>query len=405
MTSGAMSQLLTRLCITIFGCALSACQTQLPKNGALNALGALPEVPANALMLVIEDPRSERRRRNNGNPGYSAKLAYADDPALARAATEIAFDHSLQIITQWPLRNLAVHCLVIEQPSATTVKALQGDQRIKWLQPFNNFDIQSAAPPTTAGQKGTSVASSFMNHRLNKIGDQGAGVRIAVIDTSIDTSHPDLSNSMVRQFNFAGDRGHLEAEAHGTAVVGLIAAMPATPSGVSGFAQQADVQVLRACWQAQGSPKGKCNTLTLALALDAAIDLRPDVVNLSLTGQYDRVLEELLGVLLENGSLVIAAWDDNRAPPVRFPTNRTGVVYAYGSDTGGMPPRGNVLSAPRHALSLAPMAGYDLVSGHSIAAPQISALAARLINRKPNASRAVILEQLKVWLDTNQIPR
>ena len=60
-----------------------------------------------------------------------------------------------------------------------------------------------------------------------------------------------------------------------------------------------------------------------------------------------------------------------------------------------------VLSAPRHAMSLAPMAGYDLVSGHSIAAPQISALAARLIEGQPDASRMQILSQLTTWLGTN----
>jgi len=98
--------------------------------------------------------------------------------------------------------------------------------------------------------------------------------------------------------------------------------------------------------------------------LDAAIDLKPEVLNLSLTGGYDRVLEELLSVLLETGTIVIAAYDERRSPKARFPISQPGVVYAYGSVGANVQPvndEGTVLSAPRHAMSLAPMAGYDLV--------------------------------------------
>lgn len=391
-----------RLIAVALTLALCACQTHGDRTAALGGFNA----PADALMLVIDDPRSERRRRGITTPGYNTQLAYADDPALERAAKAIAADHALEVLQQWPLRNLAVHCLVIERPSAATLKALRGDPRIKWVQPFNSFDTQAGALAggiiATEDAKGVDE-NSFMSRVLRDFSEQGAGVRIAVIDTSIDAAHPDLTNSPVRQINFAGDRGQHKKEAHGTAVVGLISASSESPKGVNGFAQQANVEVLRACWQVDAKQKGKCNTLTLALALDHAIDLRPQVVNLSLTGRSDRVLEELLSVLLERGSIVIAAWDEQREPSRRFPRNRPGVVYAYGAHAAPAPSLDYVLSAPRHALSLAPMAGYDLVSGHSIAAPQISALAARLIDRAPDASRSEILAQLKMWLNENQI--
>ena len=109
-------------------------------------------------------------------------------------------------------------------------------------------------------------------------------------------------------------------------------------------------------------------------------------------------------MLLESGTIVIAAYDERRSPKARFPVSQPGVVYAYGSVGANVQPvnnEGTVLSAPRHAMSLAPMAGYDLVSGHSIAAPQISALAARLIEGQPEASRKEILSQLTNWLGTH----
>jgi len=369
--------------------------------GCVNSAPVLPvaldslEAPEGAVMIVIDDPRSERRRRGIGSPGYSANLAYHDDPTLQRAAAKLAVDHDLTLVSQWPLRNLAVHCLVVEAPSQQALQALQQDSRVRWLQPFNEFSTQSvAASPTNAAKP--NIRDLFLS-----LNEQGAGVTIAVVDTAIDQSHPDLLGSSIRQTNFAGSRGRPTEEEHGTAVVGLIAAHASTPQGVTGFAREADVQVLRACWQPQGKLVGLCNTLTLALALDAAIDLQPAVLNLSLTGRYDRVLEELLGVLLKSGTIVIAAYDEERPQTERFPAARAGVIYAYGAASAASSPQEhsvNILNAPRHAMSLAPMAGYDLVSGHSIAAPHISALAARLIEGKPGASRDEIVGQLRSWL-------
>ena len=374
--------------------------------------------PAGALMVVIADPRSERRRRGVGNPGYSTSLAYADDPALDRAARALARDHNLQLLAQWPLRNLAVHCLVVVPPTGSALTALQNDERVSWLQPFNEFSTEQATAATgsenallnNSGDNSGNNSARPITDVFAEFNSQGDGVRIAVVDTSIDSSHPDLARSSVSQRNFAGSRGVLREEPHGTAVVGLIAAVPTTPDGLTGWANAADVRVLRACWQRDASTGGKCNTLTLALALDAAIDLQPDILNLSLTGGYDRVLEELLTVLLDRGTLVVAAWDEDRALDQRFPSDRTGVIYAYGRSTAepadlrpaAMPaPAGAVLRAPRHALSLKPMAGYDLVSGHSIAAPHISALAARLVNRRPEADRQQILRELEQLLGSN----
>lgn len=364
---------------------------------------AIFNAPETALMVVIDDPRSERQRRGIRSPGYSTSLAYENDPALARAASKLATDHGLNLIGQWPLRNLAVHCLVVAEPSSSVLAALKADPRVRWVQPFNRFATQGQ----TEGPQATSGPTPGIQELFASLSEQGEGVRIAVIDTAIDQTHPDLLGSSVRQRNFAGQRGRPAEEEHGTAVVGLIAATPGGPDGVTGFARKADVRLLRACWQLAGALVGKCNTLTLARALDAAIDLRPQVLNLSLTGRYDRVLQELLEVLLDSGTIVIAAYDEQRDSADRFPSAQAGVVYAYGAAVAGSQPArrvqedGLVLHAPRHALSLAPMAGYDLVSGHSIAAPHVSALAARLIEGQPLASRAQILSQLALWLGQN----
>ncbi len=343
------------------------------------------------MMVVIDDPRSERRKRGISGPGYSARLAYDDDPLLHQAAAAIAKDHGLSILSEWPLRNLDVHCFAIAKPSAEVLAALESDSRVRWVQPFNDFAVENSGQPSHNDD-------SRINLFFNSISERGDNVTIAVIDTSADTSHPDLTQSRITKSNFAGNRGLPENEVHGTAVVGLIAAVPASPKGLSGLANKANVHLLRGCWQ-DDAGTGVCNTLTLALALDAAIDLQPDILNLSLSGPYDKVLDKLLALLLKKNTLVVAAYDDSRDPKKRFPKQKKGVIYAYGVDNKAKQlTSDNILYAPRHAISLTPQAGYDLISGHSIAAPRVTAMAACLINRQPNAARHEIITDLKQWL-------
>ncbi len=355
-----------------------------------------------ALLIVVDDPRGERRRRGVG-PGYRVAQAYADDPILARTTAALAKDYGLSVLEQWPLQNLGVHCFVVSRPDQSVVDAMSTDQRVKWLQTFNEFDLQTSAPTTGI----TSADPDCLLCRFARDVDSlGHGVRIAVIDTAVDTSHPDLRDSRVDVRNFAGRRGNPTEEKHGTTVVGLIAARASGPKGLNGAAPEARVHALRGCWQGgqgkdQSHDQGRCNTLTLALALDAAIELEPDVLNLSLTGKRDRVLDELVDVLLSRGTVVVAAYDETRASDDRFPARRPGVIYAYGvaRDQAADVPHDDVVFGPRHAVSLSPMAGYDLVTGHSIATPHVAAMAARLLGEYEGASRDRVLAELTAWLE------
>ncbi|MEM1402746.1 MAG: S8 family serine peptidase [Pseudomonadota bacterium] len=368
--------------------ALAGCGTTSPVQNMVAA-----DFDVETLLIVIKDPRSERRRRGIATPAYSNTASYTQDPMLLRAGQEVADVHDLNLLAQWPIRNLAVHCLVVEKPSRETLEAVKQDPKVEWVQPFNEFSTLS----------GSSSAGTSADGWADLPTHTGQGVTIAVIDTSIDHNHPAFEGSVVRQQNFAGSSGEYGVEPHGTAVVGLIAAQPGHVKGVRGVAPDAQVEVLRACWQNNARGKGVCNTLTLALALDAAVDLAPEILNLSLTGPEDVVLQALIDRLLENGTLVVAAFDDGLKPNMRFPLNRQGIVYAYGVDGDQQSPAVTtpdtvLLQAPRHAVSLSPAGGSDLVSGHSIAAPQLSGLAARLMAQEPESERQHILAMLSQWL-------
>lgn len=377
----------------------------------VSACSAAPQAPvptaltAELLMVVIDDPRSERSRRQLAGPGYSARLAYADDPALRRRTQAIARDYELNVVSEWPLNSINVHCFVITPPSAEILRRLNQDGRVRWVQPFNEFETRTEVQPLPATDDAAAITASNVARFAAMHPGRGRGARVAVVDTGVDQSHRDLTRSDLKLHNFVEDGRDREGEAHGTAVVGLIAARPDSARGVEGLAHNARVDVLRACWELP-SGGGKCNTLTLALALDAAIALKPDVLNLSLTGGYDRVLQRLIERLTDGGTLIVAAYDERREPAARFPSPVKGVVYAYGDSAQPSPmtvaasdasPHA-VVAAPREAYTLVPMNQYGLVTGHSIAAPQVASMAACLMTQYPNMPRMDLLTRLSDWM-------
>lgn len=343
------------------------------------------------LLLVIDDPRGERKRFGASGPGYSVNIHYAEDPLIKRATQQLVNEYQLQAAQQWPLQSLGVHCIVIESPSPEVLERLKKDKRVKWVQPFNEFSTLSSPQPK---EDELTIISPLI-----KLPNMSDGINIIVIDTGIDTAHPALHHSDVHYRNFVLNNGSGNNEAHGTAITGLLVANnqhEETP--VKGLTQQANLHHYRGCWQ-KNNGQGTCTTLTLALALDAAIEAKPNVLNLSLSGPKDTVLEALIDKLIAQGTIVVSAYDEKRAPTERFPIPQSGVIYAYGihnEKPQNIPT--NTFFASSTAMSLAAQGTYDIFQGHSIATPQLTAITASLLSLDPTISKNTIANRLKQWL-------
>lgn len=347
-----------------------------------------------ALLVVIDDPIGASGLSASE---YAARMNADDAIDVHQVAMDIADQYSLNVLGDWPVNHLGVYCFVVDIPADAVIDALEADTRVNWTQPVNTMEMKS----TDAGvDDPSSAAHALMQTFMQDVDERGRDVTIAVIDTDVDESHPDLRSSRLSVINFAGSRGMPMKETHGTAVIGLITAKAADPSGLTGVAHAADVHLLRACWEPT-TGQGACNTLTLSMALNAAIDLQPHIINLSLSGEKDRILDALIDRLVDNGTLVIAAFDEQRGAQNRFPTAREGVLFAYGVADDRPRPQmddATIVYAPRQALSLAPMSGYDLVSGHSFTAPLVTAMAACFMHRYPQAGLADVTAHLQRWL-------
>jgi subtilisin family serine protease len=335
-------------------------------------------------------------------------------PARRRVAQQLAREHSLRIVDDWPMPVIGVDCFIMEGADgpaggrAALLSALARDPRVAWAQPVNLFDgmgqAGAAADPLYPLQPDGRAWHAAELRRVST----GRGVRVAVVDSGVDSRHPDLAGQVALRENFVGE-GDAPAEAHGTAVAGIIAARAGNGLGVAGMAPGARLMALRACWEAagQGDRAGgrqtaRCSSFTLAKALHFAILHEARVINLSLGGPADRLLQTLVETAIGRGATVVGAVDAAR--PDGFPAAVPGVLAVATIGTmGTMAPATPAASGLRELLApgtdvpaCLPGARWGFVSGTSYAAAQVSGLLALLAQLLPQAGP----DQLKSGLVT-----
>jgi subtilisin family serine protease len=183
------------------------------------------------------------------------------------------------------------------------------------------------------------------------------------------------------------------AEFHGTAVAGVIAARADNGVGIAGIAPDATVIALRACWEPEaGGTKAVCSSFTLAKALQWALENRVGIVNLSVGGPRDRLLDRLLDAATARGVIVVAAVDPSAAKG-SFPASNRGVLAV--SDVEGQDSPVAVMVAPgRDVPTSIPGKQWGFVSGSSFAAAHVTGLVALLRELAPNAQSHQVREAL-----------
>jgi subtilisin family serine protease len=377
--------------IVLLAILAAGCATGMPRLGAPDAM----DTNSDRLILVMaEDPDIDRVDLRGARSGvYRQPRRYPGLPAqIAGAMQDLATEHGLTRIDHWPMLSLGVQCFVFEAPPQADVEGLvarlAADPRVESAQRMNRFELQSSVgdsawnDPYRGLQRSLDALEIAEAHRSST----GRGVRIAVIDTGVAVSHPDLAGQVAESKDFIGDAD--AGNRHGTAVAGIIASQAGNRLGIVGIAPGARLLALRACEQKQAAGAGQCTTFDLARAIDYAIGAEADVLNLSLGGPRDALLERLLARAMEGDVVVIAAKGEGEAA---FPAAMSGVIAV--SDGMRATPASALVAPGVDVLSLAPPDGYDYFSGSSIAAAQVTGIVALLLERAPKL-RAPEIRQL-----------
>jgi subtilisin family serine protease len=327
-------------------------------------------------------PAGSTGRRYTGDGYLLAQSAHSD-------AKRVATRYSLREVANWPIRSLAIHCVVYEIPDDRPVTAvlaqLQKDSTVALAEPLSEFHtLSDPKPPTTAAAAPYNDPLYDLQTNLPALGiatahehSQGSGIRIALIDTGVDSRHPDLRGRIVKTRSFVDHHAPTVASyRHGTAMAGLIAAVANNHIGIVGIAPLAQLEVFEACWQLRpDNDEAVCNTFTLAKALAAALDSGITLVNMSIAGPQDPLLASLIDVAIRRGVTFVGAVAE---PADAFPTGISGVIAAQGQQRSL---RADAFSVPAsHILTLRPDGQYDFESGTSVAAAELTGVIALLMS-------------------------
>jgi hypothetical protein len=239
-------------------------------------------------------------------------------------------------------------------------------------------------------------------------GYEGTGVSVAVADSGIDATHPDLAGKVIAQRNFTGEPDRDE-DGHGTHVASIIAGSGAASGGqYRGVAPGAQLIVAKVC-EISG-----CPISSIISGIEWAVtEQGAKIVNLSLgttdTSGIDPLEEAINQLTASHGALfVVAAGNEGPgASTVSSPasadaalavaavsrTNQTASFSSRGPRAGDEAVKPEI-SAPGVGIVAARASGTDLgtpvnerytaLSGTSMATPHVAGAAALLIQRHPN---------------------
>ncbi|MEC7800673.1 MAG: S8 family serine peptidase [Verrucomicrobiota bacterium] len=193
---------------------------------------------------------------------------------------------------------------------------------------YKNVTLKS---PTYPDSRMLEVEEPFMGSSMDWLGvrphrkDAGKGVKVAIIDTGVDTSHDSLSGIKITEISLLNDDDSHWNLGHGTGIASVIAGQTEDFVGIAPSTEILSVRVL--------NESGEGDSFTVAKGIVEAVDQGADIINLSLGGMDSSiVMDNAIEYAKLNNVLMVSAVGNEGVQGVSFPARHRDVVAVTSVD-------------------------------------------------------------------------
>ena len=193
---------------------------------------------------------------------------------------------------------------------------------------YKNVTLKS---PTYPDSRMLEVEEPFMGSSMDWLGvrpdrkDAGKGVKVAIIDTGVDTSHDSLSGIKITEISLLNDDDSDWNLGHGTGIASVIAGQTEDFVGIAPSTEILSVRVL--------NESGEGDSFTVAKGIVEAVDQGADIINLSLGGMDSSiVMDNAIEYAKLNNVLMVSAVGNEGVQGVSFPARHKDVVAVASVD-------------------------------------------------------------------------
>ncbi|MBF2054130.1 MAG: peptidase S8 [Candidatus Sericytochromatia bacterium] len=417
----------------------------LPVSAFSAALGSLLllsacQTPGNPILNLRQPVQMNRASVSAQNAQAGGPTIRVQDPSQLTVPGEIVVRYRpglnaqsrMQIMQQFQLSSIRsighpeMGIELLKAPEMATqaaIEALNNNPAVLYAEPNFVVSIPQVLPgdvPQRPNPRNTYPNDEmFASQYAHQVSNSQAGWQLtrgdrrtvlAVIDTGVDSQHPDLAAKMLPGFDaITGSNDAKDEHGHGTHCAGIAAALTNNGVGIAGFAPEVSILPVRVL-----DARGSGTSADVAAGTIWAADNGADVISMSLGGRANpKVKEDSIKHALAKDVVVVAAMGNYGDNSKIFPAAQDGVIAVgatddanqrarfsqYGTWISVSAPGVNILSTfPTNANNMN-RRNYGSISGTSMATPAAAGVAALIRSQFPDMNREQVRAQLEQGTD------
>ncbi|MCS7221299.1 MAG: S8 family serine peptidase [Anaerolineae bacterium] len=318
---------------------------------------------------------------------------------------QLQFDAERMVIQAIPQLQVAI-LDIGDRDIASFVQELGADPEVEYVEPdYIGYPAWDPNDPAYLGGQQWALPRIQAPQAWDITRGQGAVV--AVLDTGVDVSHPDLQGRLLPGFSYTTDNENVsDLCGHGTHVTGIIAAVANNGIGLTGVAPEVQILPVKVMDRYRAGYSCYGSYSDFARGIIYAVDHGAKVINMSFGGTYySTTLRDAIAYAASRGVLLVAAAGNNNSSSPFYPAYFEEVMAVAATDSNDARASwsnyGNWvdISAPGVGIYSTYFDGanstYATMSGTSMAAPHVVGVAGLLLAQHPGRSAAELRSLLE----------